>query len=176
MPVDGLHHVGIAVDDLERAVETYRRLFGAEVEHRETVADQGADVALLRVGDGRIELLAAHGPDTPVGQFSLYANETLNRLEHTPKLTIAALNGHTVGGGLEMALACDVRLAKQGAGMHHLAFEVADVGVELARLAAAGTELVDERPRRGLLGREVAFLHPHATGGVLAELVGRGRP
>ena len=49
-------------------------------------------------------------------QFSLYANETLNRLEHTPKLTIAALNGHTVGGGLEMALACDVRLAKQGAG------------------------------------------------------------
>src|SRR5256714_1577333 len=49
-------------------------------------------------------------------QFSLYANETLNRLEHTPKLTIAALNCHTVGGGLEMALACDVRLAKQGAG------------------------------------------------------------
>jgi enoyl-CoA hydratase len=48
--------------------------------------------------------------------FSLYANETLNRLEHTPKLTIAALNGHTVGGGLEMALACDVRLAKAGAG------------------------------------------------------------
>src|SRR6184192_1317085 len=49
-------------------------------------------------------------------QFSLYANETLNRLEHTPKLTIAALNGHTVVGVLEMALACDVRLAKQGAG------------------------------------------------------------
>jgi len=136
VPVDGLHHVGIAVEDLEHAVETYRRLFGAEVEHRETVADQGADVALLRVGDGRIELLAAHGPDTPVGKF----------------------------------------LAKRGAGMHHLAFEVDDVGAELARLAAAGTELVDERPRRGLLGREVAFLHPPATGGVLAELVGRGRP
>src|SRR5439155_4491278 len=49
-------------------------------------------------------------------QVSLYANETRSRLEHTPKLTIAALNGHTVGGGLEMALACDVRLAKQGAG------------------------------------------------------------
>ena len=67
-------------------------------------------------------------------------------------------------------------LAKRGAGMHHLAFEVDDVGTELARLSAAGTELVDERPRRGLLGREVAFLHPYATGGVLAELVGRGRP
>jgi enoyl-CoA hydratase/carnithine racemase len=49
-------------------------------------------------------------------QFSLYANETLNRLEHTPKLTIAVLNGHTVGGGLEMALACDVRVARENAG------------------------------------------------------------
>src|ERR671936_1606548 len=48
--------------------------------------------------------------------FCLHANETLNRLEQTPKLTIAALNGHTVGGGLEMALACDVRVAKQNAG------------------------------------------------------------
>ena len=134
MPVDGLHHVGIAVEDLEAAVETYRRLFGAEVEHRESVVGQGLDLALLRVGDDRIELVAAHGPDTPVGKF----------------------------------------LAKRGAGMHHLAFEVDDVGTELARLSAAGTELVDERPRRGLLGREVAFLHPHATGGVLAELVGRG--
>src|SRR6266699_3430928 len=48
--------------------------------------------------------------------FCLHANETLNRLEQTPKLTIAALNGHTVGGGLEIAMACDIRLAKQNAG------------------------------------------------------------
>ncbi len=48
--------------------------------------------------------------------FSLYANETLNRLEHTPKLTVAALNGHSVGGGFELALACDVRLAKRDGG------------------------------------------------------------
>jgi enoyl-CoA hydratase len=48
--------------------------------------------------------------------FCLHANETLNRLEHTPKLVIAALNGHTVGGGLEVAMAADIRIARHGAG------------------------------------------------------------
>jgi len=48
--------------------------------------------------------------------FCLHANETLNRLEHTPKLVIAALNGHTVGGGLEIAMAADIRIAKKDSG------------------------------------------------------------
>src|SRR5262245_2561101 len=48
--------------------------------------------------------------------FCLHANETLNRLEQTPKLVIAALNGHTVGGGIEIAMAADIRIARRNAG------------------------------------------------------------
>ena len=134
MAATGIHHLGVAVDDLDVALDTYTRLFGAELEHRDTVADQGVEAASLRVGDGRVELLSALGPETPVGKF----------------------------------------LAKRGPGMHHVAFEVDDVGAELDRLAAGGAQLIDERPRQGLFGLEVAFVHPDATGGVLAELVSRG--
>jgi len=134
MPARAVHHVGIAVADLDAAVETYGSLFGAEVEHRGRLDEQGVEAVSLRVGGGRVELLAPLGDDTPVGRF----------------------------------------LRKRGPGLHHVAFEVDDVGAELDRLAAAGVELVDERPRRGLFGLEVAFVHPDATGGVLAELVGRG--
>jgi methylmalonyl-CoA/ethylmalonyl-CoA epimerase len=133
MAARSIHHLGVAVTDIDEAVDRYRRLFGAEVEHRETVADQGVEAVSMRVGEGRVELLGPLGPDTPVGKF----------------------------------------LAKRGPGMHHVAFEVDDVGVELARLAGDGAELIDEIPRRGAFGLEVAFIHPDETGGVLAELVGR---
>lgn len=65
----------------------------------------GADISMLSEVTPRFKYF-----------FCLHANETLNRLEHTPKLTIAALNGHTVGGGLEVALACDLRVAKADGG------------------------------------------------------------
>src|SRR5450759_932686 len=84
--------------------------------------DENVHVLLLR-GSGEkffsagaeISMLNAVTP-TFKYYFCLHANETLNRLEQTPKLVIAALNGHTVGGGLEIAMAADIRVAKQGAG------------------------------------------------------------
>jgi methylmalonyl-CoA epimerase len=124
----------VAVDDLDEALATYARLFGAELEHRESVAEQGVEAASLRIGRGRVELLAALGEDTPVGKF----------------------------------------LAKRGPGMHHVAYEVEDVGAALDELASEGAELIDERPRRGMFGLEVAFVHPDAVHGVLAEIVSDG--
>jgi methylmalonyl-CoA/ethylmalonyl-CoA epimerase len=64
-----LHHVGLAVTDLERAVARWRDLFGAEVEAEEDVPSQGVRAVALRTGTGRIELLAATEADSPVGRF-----------------------------------------------------------------------------------------------------------
>ena len=65
----------------------------------------GANIGMLREADPEFKYY-----------FCLHANETLNRLEQTPKLVIAALNGHTVGGGLEVAMAADLRIARKDAG------------------------------------------------------------
>jgi methylmalonyl-CoA epimerase len=65
----GIHHLGVAVENLDAAVATYERLFGALVEHRDTVPAQGVEAASLRVGEGRVELLASLGEETPVGKF-----------------------------------------------------------------------------------------------------------
>jgi methylmalonyl-CoA/ethylmalonyl-CoA epimerase len=65
----GIHHLGVAVEDLDDALNTYRRLFGAEIEHRDTVVEQGVEAASVRVGDSRVELLASLGEETPVGKF-----------------------------------------------------------------------------------------------------------
>jgi methylmalonyl-CoA epimerase len=134
MQARGIHHLGVAVEDLDEALATYERLFGAELEHRATVPDQGVEAAAVRLGGGRVELLEPLGEETAVGRF----------------------------------------LTKRGPGMHHVAYEVADVEAALATLSAAGADLIDEQPREGLFGLEVAFVHPDSVHGVLSEVVSPG--
>ena len=62
-------------------------------------------------------------------------------------------------------------LARRGPGLHHVAYRVGDVEQTLSELAAAGLRLIDERPRTGIRGSRVAFVHPASTGGVLIEIV-----
>ena len=69
MRAKGIHHLGVAVEDLDDAVETYRKLFGAELERRDMVESQGVEAAAVRVGESRVELLAPLGEETPVGKF-----------------------------------------------------------------------------------------------------------
>lgn len=61
-------------------------------------------------------------------------------------------------------------IQRRGEGIHHICFEVSDIEAELARLKAAGFQLIDEKPRRGADGHMIAFMHPRTTGGVLVEL------
>jgi methylmalonyl-CoA/ethylmalonyl-CoA epimerase len=64
-----IDHIGVAVDDLDAALELYERALRMPVVHRETVTEQGVEAILLDVGEGHVELLAPLGPDTPVGKY-----------------------------------------------------------------------------------------------------------
>ncbi|MGZ5352573.1 MAG: methylmalonyl-CoA epimerase [Actinomycetota bacterium] len=69
MMLTQIDHVGIAVPDLDEAVERYRRTFGLEPAHRERVPSQGVEEVLFAVGGSYVQLLGALGPDTPIGRF-----------------------------------------------------------------------------------------------------------
>ena len=64
-----IDHIGVAVEDLDAAIELYERDYGMEVVHREVVEEQGVEAVLLDVGENHVELLRPLGPDTPVGKF-----------------------------------------------------------------------------------------------------------
>jgi methylmalonyl-CoA/ethylmalonyl-CoA epimerase len=126
-----IDHVGVAVAELEPALELYRDRFQMALAHREVVEEQGVEAVLLDLGENHVELLAPLGDDTPVGKF----------------------------------------LARQGPGLHHVAYQVSDIEATLQALKAAGLELIDKEPRTGIRGSRVAFMHPRASMGVLTEIV-----
>ena len=82
MEARGIHHVGVAVADLDEAVRTYERLFGGRLEHRARVEAQGVEAASIRFGESRVELLAPLGEDTPVGKFIAKRGPGLHHLAY----------------------------------------------------------------------------------------------
>jgi len=126
-----IDHIGVAVEDLDEAIQLYGERLGMPLEHRETVEEQGVEAVLLGVGEGHVELLRPLGPVTAVGKF----------------------------------------LERNGPGLHHVAYGTDDIESTLDAVRGAGLQLIDERPRTGIRGSRVAFLHPKSTGGVLTELV-----
>ena len=74
-----IDHIGVAVEDLDGAIELYEKSFEMELAHRETVESQGVEAVLLDVGEGHVELLAPLGPDTPVGKFIASESRSLKQ-------------------------------------------------------------------------------------------------
>lgn len=101
MRAHGIHHLGMAVENLEEAVATYARLFGAELEHRERVPDQGLEAAAVLVGDGRVELLASLDVDTPVGRFLAKRGPGMHHVAYEVQDLRAALD-RLAGEGVEL--------------------------------------------------------------------------
>ncbi len=126
-----IDHVGIAVEDIDTALPVYRDSLGLPLVHRETVAEQGVDAALLDVGESHVELLQPLTPESAIGKF----------------------------------------ISQRGPGLHHVAYRVGDIDRTLSELKEAGMRLIDERPRAGIRGSRIAFVHPGSAAGVLTEIV-----
>jgi methylmalonyl-CoA/ethylmalonyl-CoA epimerase len=126
-----IDHLGIAVRSISDSLAFYREALGLELSGAETVEDQGVRIAMLQVGESRIELLEPISEGTPVSRF----------------------------------------IAKRGEGLHHICYEVENLGLKLKEFRLRGVRLLEGYPRRGAEGKLVAFLHPASANGVLVELV-----
>ena len=129
-----INHIGIAVKSLEETIPFYRDSLGMAFAGIEEVAEQKVRVAMLQVGESKIELLEPTSEDSPVAKF----------------------------------------IEKNGAGIHHIAYEVVDVEAAIATLLAGGARMIDEKPRHGAHGTLIAFIHPKSSNGVLTELCQAG--
>jgi|SRR5664280_1870142 len=129
-----IDHIAIAVNDIDAAIKWYEEVLGAVVVHREDVASDGVDEALIKVADSYIQLLTPTRDDSPVAKF----------------------------------------LAKNGEGLHHVAYRVDDCAIALEAVKSSGARVIDEVPRPGSRGTIVAFVHPKASFGTLIELVQEG--
>ena len=127
-----IDHIGVAVADLESAIELHTQAYGMPLVHRETIAEQGVEAVLLDVGESHVELLQPLVATTRRWGSS------------SPRAARACITSPT---------------------------RSADVSAALEAARKAGLRLIDETPRTGIRGTQVAFLHPKTAGGVLTELV-----
>jgi len=130
-----INHIGIAVKSLDDTIPFYRDNLGMEFKGIEEVPEQKVRVAMLQVGESKIELLEPTSADSPVAKF----------------------------------------IEKNGVGIHHIAYEVADIDVAIAKLTADGVRMIDAQPRSGAHGTRIAFVHPKGSNGVLTELCQAGQ-
>jgi methylmalonyl-CoA/ethylmalonyl-CoA epimerase len=126
-----LHHVGIAVKDLEATLAFYRDVLGFPCVFREPSAAGDVETAGVRAGDTLVEFVAPLTPEGPLASF----------------------------------------LATRGEGLHHTAYQVADIRQAIAWCKAQGFRMIDEEPRPGSHHTLIAFVHPASTHRVLLELV-----
>jgi methylmalonyl-CoA/ethylmalonyl-CoA epimerase len=138
-----LEHIGIAVKDLDQSIELFQKLLNSPCYKTEEVESEKVNTAFFRKGETKIELVASI-PSTSGkdGQTDL---------------------GQTSG-------VIDKFIEKKGEGLHHIAFDVADIHAEMKRLVAEGFTLLNETPKKGADNKLVCFLHPKGTNGVLIEL------
>jgi methylmalonyl-CoA/ethylmalonyl-CoA epimerase len=87
-----IDHIGVAVEDLDVAIELYNRQFGMTEQHREVVEQQGVEAVLLEIGEGHVELLKPLGPDTAVGKFLASRGPGLHHVAYQTSDIDAALD------------------------------------------------------------------------------------
>ncbi|MDQ3668731.1 MAG: methylmalonyl-CoA epimerase [Actinomycetota bacterium] len=117
MNVRGVHHVAMAVEDLSEAIETYKRLFGATVELRDRSERDGVEAVYLRVGGGRVELVSALEPDTPVGRFLAKRGPGMHHVAFEVE-DVAVAIGELTAGGVEVIDS----MPREGLGGHEVSF------------------------------------------------------
>jgi len=125
-----VEHIGIAVKDLNSAIEFYEKVLGLKCYKIEEVEDQRVKTAFFKLGDTKIELLEGTADNSPITKF----------------------------------------IAKKGEGIHHIAYLAEDIQTTLDEFKKKGLRLIDEHPRKGTEGFNIAFIHPASAGGVLIEL------
>jgi len=131
--VEKIDHIGIAVKDLQKQLTFYKEILGVECTGIEELPDQKVKLAMLPVGEVRIELLQATEPDSAIARF----------------------------------------IDKNGEGVHHIAYRVAEINSAIIHAQANKVKVLDGYPSAGAHGSQVAFLHPKSTFGVLTEFCQR---